>query len=248
MEGKYKPILHCNIKAGHKVAGIYKIENLINHKVYIGQSLNVYQRFRQHIRSNDNTYLHRSLRKYGIDNYSFMLIKKTYDLNYWEDMFVRFYKSDNPNNGYNLVPGGNTDNWRYVNHLIKNGLIPKPSDHRVFSKESRKKISETNRGRVASPELRKRLSDIQKKLLANNPDLLRRKTQWMKNLSKEDYEQFCIRHRKANKNRHSILCIETGVTFDSERHACNILGIGRCKFRNVLKNGTSINGCHYQIV
>ena len=28
--------------------GIYKIENLVNHKVYIGQSKNIERRFREH--------------------------------------------------------------------------------------------------------------------------------------------------------------------------------------------------------
>lgn len=244
----YKKILHTNLRPSQKVAGIYKIENLINHKVYIGQSLNIYQRFRQHIRAKDNTYIHRSLRKYGVDNFSFEVIKETYDLDYWEDMFIRFYKSDISYNGYNLIPGGNTDNWGYVNNLIKEGVIRKPSEYRVFSKEARRKISEANRGRVASPELRKKLSEIQKKIIKDNPDLCWRRIQWIKDLSKEDYEQYCIKHRKASKKRHSILCVETNEYFDSERHACTVLGIGRCKFRNILKNYIAVNGYHYKII
>lgn len=31
-----------------KISGIYKIENLINHKVYIGQSKDIKSRFNQH--------------------------------------------------------------------------------------------------------------------------------------------------------------------------------------------------------
>ena len=30
------------------ISGIYKIENLINHKVYIGQSVNIYKRWKEH--------------------------------------------------------------------------------------------------------------------------------------------------------------------------------------------------------
>ena len=37
-----------------QVSGIYKIENLINHKVYIGQSKNIYARWKQHKRNINN--------------------------------------------------------------------------------------------------------------------------------------------------------------------------------------------------
>ena len=82
-----------NLPSGKKVAGIYKIENLINHKVYIGQSLDVYRRFMAHINAKDTTKIHNSLRKYGYKNFSFELIKETYDLNYWEHFLIKLYKS-----------------------------------------------------------------------------------------------------------------------------------------------------------
>jgi len=33
------------------ISGIYKIENVVNHKVYIGQSIDVYRRFKEHFQS-----------------------------------------------------------------------------------------------------------------------------------------------------------------------------------------------------
>lgn len=57
-----------------KYAGIYKITNLINQKIYIGQSKNIHIRIKEHLRSTINAArkdydvsIHRAIRKYGID-------------------------------------------------------------------------------------------------------------------------------------------------------------------------------------
>jgi group I intron endonuclease len=56
--------------------GIYKIENIINGKLYIGSSVNIDKRIKRH--KNDliknkhiNCYLQREFNKYGIHSYIF---------------------------------------------------------------------------------------------------------------------------------------------------------------------------------
>ena len=58
---------------------IYKITNIQNNKVYIGQSIRpVNQRFRRHINDAINnkldTYFARAIRKYGKDNFYIKII------------------------------------------------------------------------------------------------------------------------------------------------------------------------------
>lgn len=92
------------------MTGIYKIENLINHKVYIGQSINISQRWRSH-RSHyqtENGYLYRAMRKYGIENFSFEIIEECQpeELNDKEIKWIAYYKSNDNEYGYNLTAGG----------------------------------------------------------------------------------------------------------------------------------------------
>lgn len=103
---------------------IYKITNNINHKVYIGLTTKnrPTDRFSQHRylarhpeqESNEstNSYLHRAMRKYGIDNFTFEIIEEVpEDQNlfereqYWIAVY-HSYINDPECNGYNLTIGG----------------------------------------------------------------------------------------------------------------------------------------------
>ena len=98
----------------HKVIGIYKWTNKINNKSYIGQSIHIEQRKRQHIASayypKSNTYnslFHMAIRKYGLDNFDFeiLTICKVEELDTLEKMYIKKFNSLMPN-GYNMTPGG----------------------------------------------------------------------------------------------------------------------------------------------
>lgn len=87
--------------------GIYKIENLINNKIYIGQSIEIENRFHKHLNANDNFYIHKALRKYGKDNFTFQIIEECSPklLDEREKYWIEYYNSLVPN-GYNMIPGG----------------------------------------------------------------------------------------------------------------------------------------------
>ena len=62
--------------------GIYKITNLITNKVYIGQSVDIERRWKQHIESSKNptnssyyNQLSTDFRYYGIHNFSFEVLE-----------------------------------------------------------------------------------------------------------------------------------------------------------------------------
>ena len=95
------------------MCGIYKITNLINEKVYIGQSVDINYRFNNHKsesfnpKSNAyNTAIHRAIRKYGVENFSFEVIEECTKelLSEREIYWIAYYNSYG--NGYNLTSGG----------------------------------------------------------------------------------------------------------------------------------------------
>ena len=58
------------------ICGIYKIENLINHKVYIGQTIDIKTRWFHHKTATDNFIIHKAFKKYGLDNFSFNILEE----------------------------------------------------------------------------------------------------------------------------------------------------------------------------
>lgn len=91
----------------YKEKAIYKIENKINHKIYIGQSINPEERFEQHI---SRYYSYRSLinqaiQKYGAENFEFKVLGWFEDYNEKEKEYIIYYNCLVPN-GYNIAPGG----------------------------------------------------------------------------------------------------------------------------------------------
>ncbi|MBQ0111563.1 MAG: GIY-YIG nuclease family protein [Bacteroidales bacterium] len=96
--------------------GIYKIENKLNNKVYIGKSINIEMRFINHksllnkdTRSKDcNRHLYNAVKKNGIDNFNFEIIEDL-SFNYSEEILIdrelywmEFYNSCDRDHGYNL--------------------------------------------------------------------------------------------------------------------------------------------------
>lgn len=93
----------------------YKITNLLNGKIYIGKAVDVNERWRKHkvaaVRqdSNDYSYLHRAMNKYGFDNFKIEIIAEFQTEKESLDAETRFIKSFNSNSrevGYNLTEGG----------------------------------------------------------------------------------------------------------------------------------------------
>lgn len=97
-----------------KKIGIYKITNILNNRCYIGQSVDIDDRWYKHKwasyneKASDYNYsIHKAIRKYGIDNFQFEIIElcDVSDLEAYEIFWISYY--DSYNNGYNETPGGN---------------------------------------------------------------------------------------------------------------------------------------------
>ena len=97
---------------------IYKITNIINNKIYIGQVYNktIYARFKRHLNGakKSNTLLAKAICKYGKENFIIEQIDTANnldELNKKEKYWIKYYNSTDKNIGYNLTlsgEGGNT--------------------------------------------------------------------------------------------------------------------------------------------
>ena len=90
---------------------IYKITNMINKKIYVGQTTeSLEKRFKRHMgyqKESHDTKFYRAVRKYGVENFKIELIEEVRtqeELNQREEYWIR--KLDSVNRVYNSYYGG----------------------------------------------------------------------------------------------------------------------------------------------
>lgn len=138
------------------VWGIYALVNIENNKQYFGSSKNLHKRLLDHLnllkkKKHNNFHLQNSFIKYGEDKFMIKIIKTftnitEKELRDQETKYIQDNKTFLSKYGYNqtsVALGTSSDN---------------------FSEERRRKISESNKGRVA-PNKGVRMKESQKKLL-----------------------------------------------------------------------------------
>jgi group I intron endonuclease len=111
--------------------GIYKIENKVNGKIYIGSSIEVHVRLMNHkymLRANkhDNEYLQKSFNKYGEDNFIFSLVElcDIAELIVKENFYIDKFSSNDLKLGYNLAKVNEFRRNNFNNEVkIKNSKI-----------------------------------------------------------------------------------------------------------------------------
>ena len=104
--------------------GIYKIQNLINGKIYIGQSIHIERRWAEHCQPSADSLIGKAIKKYGKENFSFQILEEcgVEKLDELEDYYINKNNSVTPN-GYNVETssfGGKTSFCFYDQETLKN--------------------------------------------------------------------------------------------------------------------------------
>lgn len=120
----------------------------MNDKVYIGQSTSIIRRWKEHIERYDdeftdqyNSVLYRSMRKYGIECFTFRILElcNEDDLDAKEKYWISYLDATNPQMGYNISAGGKGS---ACGILLNKVLVEKIKDELSNSNISQKEIAD----------------------------------------------------------------------------------------------------------
>lgn len=166
---------------------IYKTINLINDKIYIGQTIRKGKALNKYL--GGGIYLNKAIKKYGRENFKKEILKENIHcqtaLDLYEKIYIKKYRSRDLKIGYNLADGG------------KN-IIPKGSKRSI---EACKLISQKRLGVKHTPEHCKNIGIARKGKGIGNTHGKANKGKKLPPRSKEWREKIS----KANKGRiHSI--------------------------------------------
>lgn len=141
------------------MTGIYKIENVVNNKYYIGSSIDIKHRWTQHKRAKDkSSYIQRAIKKHGLQDFIFEVLEECgeEDLLKIEQQYldIAFLM---PNMIYNTNPlAACPPNWkgrkRSAEQCAKLSVMWKGKKRGKQSKEHRAKLSTSQKGKKKSAE------------------------------------------------------------------------------------------------
>lgn len=192
---------------------IYKITNIINNKIYIGQTVqDVNRRWRQHVTMDykKNYYLGKAIHKYGEKSFKIEVVEicEESKLDEKEKYYINEYESFKSNIGYNVSTGGKTPKKSFpdidIDYII---------DLYVNKHYSLKKVAE-DVGCVTWHR-------IQNLLIDNNIKIRDRHDFGVKYLySKEEFEEALLKNKSLRSAANYI-----GISYSSFRKQCIKLGI-----------------------
>ena len=152
------------------ICGIYMVENRNTGQRYIGQSIHIYQRWKEHTNfPNMSMRIDRAIKKHGADNFNLKVICELEQdddlLNEMEKYYIWKFNTYQDKNHYNQTPGGDFNPMKVPEIAKKNSEAKKgkkPSEE-IKKKMSEAKSGENNPmfGEKHSEEARKKMSKAQ---------------------------------------------------------------------------------------
>ena len=228
-----------------KTGYIYKITSPSG-KIYIGQTLNIKKRINSYKSNSCNRQfkLYNSLIKYSWNNHIIEIIEDC-DYNIIDEKeiyWIEYY--DSYNNGLNLTIGGKGKNGmtysnkKNISKANKGKIAWNKGLTGIYSKETLEKISQKSKGKIP---WNKGLKDVySEETLFKISNSRKGKPGYWKGKTINEEQRKKISNSTKNKIR--IMCIETGIIFESIREASEILGIGYSALKKHLSGNTKSSG------
>ena len=211
-----------------KIIGIYKITSPSG-KIYIGQSTNILFRWRYHyekLRCKSQLHLYNSLKKYGVENHIFKIVKKCLadELDKFEIHYISKYNSTNKSLGLNHREGGN-------------GKIVSKS-----TLEKMKKAALGNKNMLGKKHTQETKDQISKSRLGIKPN---KKTKYKMSLARIGFKHSPETMKKilasnlGNHSKKKIINTKTKVIYNSMKEAAESINKTRGSLYSHFHRGTN---------
>lgn len=133
-----------------KKIGIYMIKNIINNKIYIGQSLDILGRWKAHLNClKNNKHVNKKLQnawnKYGEFNFIFEIIEECLKEEIYDKEIFYIEKYNSYKTGYNQTLGGDGTYGFFLSEEHKN-KISLSEKGKITNQETKEKISKSKLG------------------------------------------------------------------------------------------------------
>ena len=236
------------------------IRNLVNNKIYIGQSTNVIDRMAHHkssLRHNrhESSFLQRSWNKYGEENFEFSILEECEEKEQdeRERYYIALYDSTNRSKGYNRETGGSlfkhfSDDLKAEMSRKRKGMFagennPMYGRRMPHSDGWREKMSKRFSGsgnpmygvhRIKTPE---ECEAISQRMQGENNSFY----------GKHHTEE-ARRKIGDTKKKTPVRCVETGIIYESTNEARRQTGIHNASILRAAKNHLTAGGYHWELV
>lgn len=217
---------------------IYVLENKINHKKYVGQTINDRAerrilRHKEHAKKLDSLVIYRAIRKYGFENFKINTFKVANDLlDYFEIELIKRLNTLVPN-GYNIESGG--------------------SESKNMSEATKRKISNTNKERLKDktkhPMYGKHQTD-EAKIKISESKLGKHPWNFGKKWNEEVKQKFKCKRPSItglnHPNAKKVICETTKEIFHTVKDAAKKCGLREQRLRKYIKRKEKINGLTFR--
>ena len=212
--------------------GIYCIENKVNSKKYIGQSIHMRRRWSEHkydLNNNihENDYLQKAWNKYGEENFEFLVVEfcNVEELDGKEDNYIVLYNTLDRNFGYNLVSGVGVN--------------------RQVSEDTREKLRQASRRRKKFPNMKGENNPNFGKQLSEETKEKIRSARIGTKASDKTRQKLSEQRKGANNSRCvPIYCLELNESFWGAKEAEEKYGVNRNKISECINGKRKHAGVH----
>ena len=235
---------------------VYVHTNKINGKMYVGQTIYGDRPHKRWDNGNGyvgSSYFYNAIQKYGWDNFEHEIIANNLtadEADNFERLLILKLDLQNPNKGYNLESGGTK------NKTLSESTKKKISESRMcksngpHSDETKKRISESNKGRVLSDITKRKISAIRKECWENEEyrqsQIEKHKWQTGENhpwYGKQHSEESKEKMKQSHTKSH-VWCIELNELFYNSEEVKRKLGIDASDVRKACKDPRKSAGKH----